>query len=378
MPAPGPADPTRSAEAGDLLELAGAAARDAGVTRLAEITRLDCLGLPVWQAVRPMSRALSVHMGKGSSDDDARLGALMEALESHHAERFDAEGPRCRADALSSVALADCADDRDRPLDSERIYRWVEAEELSTGKSSFLPFDFVSLDLTRDWDSPFDRSSNGLAAGPSRDEAIAVALHEVIERDAVTEWRAGGILGCMACALDTDGITFGWFREWAACLDEAGIAARFYRVPSITGTPVIACELADPGKEGAPYSAVQGFGCHPLPEIALFKALAEAIQCRATAVAGAREDLPPSAYRSKPGVIPLAFGLPLPPGRRGIGWDSVAEAPAGIDALLSALAEAGYPQAAALSLASLPGIEVVKVHIPGLGGLRRRRRPPLP
>ena len=32
------------------------AARHAGVTRLADLTGLDRLGVPVWQAVRPWSR----------------------------------------------------------------------------------------------------------------------------------------------------------------------------------------------------------------------------------------------------------------------------------------------------------------------------------
>ena len=53
-----------------------------GVSRVADLTFLDVLNLPVCQAVRPWSRALSVHQGKGLTRRDACLGALMEAVES--------------------------------------------------------------------------------------------------------------------------------------------------------------------------------------------------------------------------------------------------------------------------------------------------------
>jgi len=45
--------------------IARGAAAAAGVTRLAEITGLDLVGIPVFQAIRPAGRSLSVHQGKG-------------------------------------------------------------------------------------------------------------------------------------------------------------------------------------------------------------------------------------------------------------------------------------------------------------------------
>ena len=59
-----------------------------GVTRLADITHLDRLGAPVFQAIRPWSQGLSVHQGKGLTREAASLGALMEAAEHHFAETF--------------------------------------------------------------------------------------------------------------------------------------------------------------------------------------------------------------------------------------------------------------------------------------------------
>lgn len=359
-----------------------AAARQAGVTRLAELTRLDRLGLPVWQAVRPLSRALSVHQGKGACDLDARLGALVEAVESDSAERFDAPGPNCPIAALPESErppdIADFARDRDDPPPAREPMRWVEADDLLKESRTWLPFDIVSLDLSRKIPSRLDRTSNGVGAGATRDEALAVALQELIERDAVIEWQARGPIACTADGLDTASIPCDWFRLWVDRLDRAGILHRCYRLPSLSGTPVFISELNDPGKDGAIHRKVHGQGCHPDPEIALFKAVAEAIQTRATLIAGSREDLLPSDYRpGAQGRIGIAFGLPLASGMEGVQWRSIPPGPAGPKAIGEALARRGYDRIAAVDLAVFEELFVIRAFICGLGSLSRRRRPPL-
>src|SRR5688500_3384005 len=63
------------------LELAGVAAAKVGVTRVADITRLDTIGIPTYQAIRPTSRTLAVSQGKGVVPELAKLSAMMEAIE---------------------------------------------------------------------------------------------------------------------------------------------------------------------------------------------------------------------------------------------------------------------------------------------------------
>ena len=210
-----------------------------------------------------------------------------------------------------------------------------------------LPFDLVSLDLTRAVPSPFDRSSNGVATGASRDDAILAALHEYIERDAVAHWQEEPLLARMACTLDPDSVPFAWLGLWRDRIAAAGAALRFYRVPTLTGSPLFACEINDLDKEAHYYRAGQGRGCHPVPEIALFKALAEALQARLTVIAGGRDDLFPADYAPPAdGAVRVAFGLPLPPSMEGLAWDEVAAGPDTPAALAEALARAGYPQVA--------------------------------
>ncbi len=365
----------------DLLPRAQAAARVAGVTRLAELTRLDRIGLPVWQAVRPLGRALSVHQGKGATDAEAQVGALLEAVECHWAEQFNPEGIFCRFSDLDHAERApgieDFARDRKAPPDEAIPCRWVAARELASGGILHVPVACVSLDFTCEVPSPFDRSSNGVATGSSRDEAIASGLYEAIERDSVTEWQARGMLACTEDVVRLDSVPFDWLHDLKGCVARAGASLRCYRVPSITGTPVFACEINDPGKAVAAYRATNGRGCHPLPEIALFRAVAEAIQARATFIAGAREDLQPSRYEPLQDRIEIAFGLPLPPGSRGVSWDEIEAAPLGAAVTIDALGRAGYRQVALVKLAMPEDFHVVRVLVPGLGSMHRRRRLPV-
>jgi ribosomal protein S12 methylthiotransferase accessory factor len=335
--------------------------------------------LPVWQSVRPLSRALTVHQGKGASDAAAQIGALLEGVESHAAEMFDSDSQYCRFDELAeqnrAPCLTDFAVDRACSPPPEQATRWVESRNLVGGEAIWLPFDLVSLDFTENVPSLMDRVSNGVATGATRDEAIATGLHELIERDSVTEWQQGGLLACMESTLDLETVPFGWFQHWHQRILAAGASVRCYHVPSITDTPVFACEINDLSKNGAPYRAIQGRACHPVPEIALFKALAEAVQGRATYIAGARDDLLPSDYQPRNSGITFAFGLPLPPGMPAVDFASIGPTRAGWEAAAQVLNRAGYGQIAVIDLAQPEGLWVVRVFVCGLASFVRRRRP---
>lgn len=52
-----------------------------GVSRLARLTGLDKIGIPVWSAISPNARSIVINQGKGVSDSDAKISAAMEAIE---------------------------------------------------------------------------------------------------------------------------------------------------------------------------------------------------------------------------------------------------------------------------------------------------------
>ena len=61
---------------------------DFGITRVANVTGLDWVGIPVVTVSRPNSRSLSVSQGKGLTLDAAIASGIMEAIELHYAERL--------------------------------------------------------------------------------------------------------------------------------------------------------------------------------------------------------------------------------------------------------------------------------------------------
>ena len=60
----------------------------AGITRVADITSLDRIGIPVYSSIRPMAKdgAISVYNGKGATPVEAKVSAMMEGIERCSAE----------------------------------------------------------------------------------------------------------------------------------------------------------------------------------------------------------------------------------------------------------------------------------------------------
>jgi ribosomal protein S12 methylthiotransferase accessory factor len=346
------------------------------VTRLAEITRLDTIGLPVWQAVRPAGRALSVHQGKGISDEAAKIGALCEAIESHCAERVVPDGPRARFEELPPAerapAFSDYARGRDAPAPDGPI-DWCVAEEVLGGGAFHLPHDFVALDFTRRQEPWVERSSNGLGAGPDIARSRRTALCEQVERDAVGEWERASALDRLGKEVDAGAIALDWFQEWRARLRDNGLSLRLFAPEAAIGLPVFLCWIEGEERFGRRYRRYGGSSADGDPEVALFKALAEAIQSRLTFIAAVRDDMLPSLYHESvvriPGVPPAPPGFPLRDWREtpphAATWEEIAEA----------LAAAGYRHVAMKEIqGDLSGVVVSKAFVSGLGSLSRRRR----
>ena len=65
----------------------------AGITRVADITNLDRIGIPVFSSIRPTAGrgAISVYNGKGATPTEARVSAMMEGIERFSAEPVGAD-----------------------------------------------------------------------------------------------------------------------------------------------------------------------------------------------------------------------------------------------------------------------------------------------
>lgn len=170
-----------------------------GITRLANVTGLDWVGIPVYLAIRPAARSLAVSVGKGISRAAARTGALMESIETWHAEQpphrvraSPAAMPDHHRLIVDLDALPRAVDEPElRSAETDTIIDWTPGTDLLTGARIWVPVDVVSLDFTRTPQTGLARNSNGLASGANRAGALLHGLCEVIERDAEARWRAG-------------------------------------------------------------------------------------------------------------------------------------------------------------------------------------------
>jgi len=268
--------------------MAATAAPRTGVTRVADLTRLDTIGIPVFQAVRPMAATLSVTMGKGVTAELARLSAVMEAIEVWHVEQ-----PMAPAVTAAPRDLRLGYDVRDLALSEPSLLHdrlpldWVPARSLAEGAATLVPLRTVRLTLGRPdgWNPPvFLESANGLASGNTLVEATLHALYEVIERDAITAAVASGHKGVAA---DPGTLGSAVVDKLCAMIERAGVALRVRYVPSPTGLPCFLSWLACPDYPAQMY----GFGCHLSPEIALTRSITEAAQTRLGYMSGARDDL---------------------------------------------------------------------------------------
>ena len=289
-------------------------AANAGITRVAEVTRLDRLGIPNFMTVRPrdLDPGISYYNGKGTTRADAYAGALMEAIERHGGESCDypvVEGAyaqltkrrRCVNPAEVLVPKLGHYSD-DLPLE------WVEGFDIVAMRPTLVPLNFVVCPYKpAATAAPFMASTNGLASGNTLPEALCHALCEVIERDAQAISMARTTVGPMARALLDGTCANGAVTKGQRCISLEGLPRRAGQLVSkmksaglriylrdateTAGIATIDCTIVDDEWTGTP-NAHGGCGAHPDARVALLRALTEAAQSRITCIQGGREDLP--------------------------------------------------------------------------------------
>ncbi len=269
--------------------IAGLRAR-VGVTRVADVTGLDTLGIPVYQAVRPEGRALSVSQGKGPTPASARVGALMESLEVWHAERLE-DYPSVVMTLLemelsNAIDVARLPRNPWSPAVTSHPLHWHRAHPVGDGRRGWLPRQMLSLDFrVPEGFSPkiFRASSTGVASGNCREEAVLHGLCEAVERHAMALVASGAHA---VTPLDTAGAA-PYVQDLIARIGDRGLRFALYDATWDVGIPVMAADIV-----GADLPIrFRGWGCHPSPDVAASRAITEAAQSRLTYISGARDDV---------------------------------------------------------------------------------------
>jgi YcaO-like protein with predicted kinase domain len=357
-----------------------------GITRVAEVTGLDRIGIPVWMAVRPNSRTLAVSQGKGLDDAAAQASAIMEAMELAVAEEPAVYVRWCSAYQLASegehAAAMDALLSRgQQPLHEHEAAGWVEGYDLVGRRTAWVPADVVSLDRMNGAQSRFWRSSDGLASGNLLLEAVVHGLCERIERDACALWVLRSDHDVLERCVAPESLDDPAVLGLRARVEDAGFQLRLFDITSDVGVPVFFATISpavDGGERHWKHLDVSsGSGCHPSPARAAIRAITEAAQARVTSIAAARDDFDPGLYQAPLSRDLLTYPRAAPRVSRAYGHEQ-AGGPADIlTFLLERLVSSGIGSVIVVPLeAGDRGFAVAKVLVPGLESLEgdRRRR----
>ena len=350
-----------------------------GVTRVANVTGLDRIGVPVVMVCRPNARSIAVSQGKGLDLDSAKASGVMEAVEIHCAERVDRPlklGAAADLEATHPLAQIDrLAKTEGGTYHAELQMLWTEGVDLMAGTAAWLPYEVVHTNYTlprAPGAGCFDASSNGLASGNHRLEAICHGLCEVIERDAITLWSRRGHRSRAATRIRLETIDDPGCAVVLDRLAAAGLTTAVWDITSDVGVATVYCLITD--EEGSGGHPGVGSGTHPCREIATLRALTEAVQVRMTYVSGARDDL--TAYEfsntGRAETMNAARGLMTGQPQRDFasvpshGFETFRD---DVLWILDRLKASGVTQAVAvdLTLSGLP-VSIARVVVPGLEG----------
>jgi ribosomal protein S12 methylthiotransferase accessory factor len=271
----------------------------AGITRVAEITNLDRIGIPVFSCIRPTaeSGAITVYNGKGATVDESRISAIMEGIERYSSEIHDRE---IRLEPYEMIrAQENVLDPKDLILpegaEADRLIPWCEGYDIAMDEKIWVPAFAVFHPLPYNVRPIARTSTNGLASGNTIEEAIFHALCEVVERDA---WSL--VEGCRDTGPEVTGISDPTLAAMKEKFASAGVDVIVRDITSDIGIPTIAA-VADDVRLKDPSLLTIGIGTHTSTRIAVMRALTEVAQSRLTQIHGAREDTTIADLRKKMG-----------------------------------------------------------------------------
>lgn len=347
-----------------------------GITRLADVTQLDRLGIHTCCAIRPTSSVLQVSNGKGTSLAAAMTSAAMESIELFHAENPDLDRLQ-----YSSVAALDGAVVDHKSLNSfsqqhwhneQQQIPWARAANAVTSEQTWVPAGNIYFNLEPGIHKP---STNGLASGNHLVEAALHGLYEVIERDAGYLLAQHGKINLRERGRIVDLATIDdpAIRSLLDSIDDKSKLVLCHIDSRVDVHTFWAILLNQPG--GHPLTMLNpGWGTHRDMATAASRAITEAAQSRLTNIHGAREDIVvrqgyseanvehSPAYRYFANILTNTAWMQLP--TYGGASQNLAD---DWQMMLQALDQAGLQVLVHDLTKSELDIPVVKVIVPGLG-----------
>jgi ribosomal protein S12 methylthiotransferase accessory factor len=275
----------------------------AGVTRIADVTGLDSVGVPVTLAFRPNALTMACSSGKGVTVDQAYVSGAMEAFELYSAETASLDYVRaCYKDLSIAYSMPTV---EELPLAHNHVFgvewplHWFFGWDLIT--QSEIPVPAATIGMSRSKAliasiGSFQITSNGLGAGNSFLEAITAGLYEVVERDAIACSFYASIHKSRPAPVVPDTMlrSYALVANVLERCDRAQMKVSVYDCMIDTKIPTYSAFVYDSTDRGV--GVVKGSGTHLDPEVAILRAITEALQGRLNFIAGSRDDVFRTAF----------------------------------------------------------------------------------
>ncbi|AHE67574.1 YcaO-like family protein [Legionella oakridgensis] len=271
-----------------------------GITRVANITGLDHIGVPTYVAIRPQAKLLTSAQGKGITNDLAKISAMMESIEGWHCEnmaqpalfgsyqRLKKDYPMLELHPHINHGPFEWID-----IDSLEI-PWGKGTDLISGQEIYFPYTTFNVNTTffRPGYRYFPPTTNGLASGNTIEEAICHGLFEVLEREFTVE----NLLVSKYGQVDLSTITSPYLLSLISNIHRSNLYLEVWDISTHLNIPAYLTILHNPD-EVRNVGMMMGTGAHFSSVVALARAITEAIQARLTIISGARDDQTPRVYQ---------------------------------------------------------------------------------
>jgi ribosomal protein S12 methylthiotransferase accessory factor len=271
--------------ASDTIALISKYIKQAGITRLADLTYLDdSSDLEIFSAIRPNAKSITISMGKSLQKNEAQCAALMESIETYFAEEVKPTKINVSQDDLAKnddLFLNLNKLDYGATVLNKQNLDWCLGRTLISNKEIYIPHIALSLDSNLLLSKIFGQNSDGIASGSNYKEALIYSFLELIERNSTKS----------AIKTELKHVDSKIFSS----VNMSKISVSFYSYDNIFNLPVIECNILnnDPLDN---QSIVAGYSCHFSKHEAVIKAFIEAIQSKVGIISGARDDLDPHCY----------------------------------------------------------------------------------
>lgn len=223
----------------------------------------------------------TVTRGKGTNEKQAYLSASFELAERASAQyfgdvpMFEAPYSEVKDYAIDLIPILHSVRNQNTPYEKfaeDMPIDWIWSKSLIDGKDRLVPACMVFLDSAALKGNFCGNGSSGLASGATLEDAVLQGLLEVVEHDA---WMIGQANIMPLPIIDYSTTNNEKLRDYFGAIASLGrkIVCRNYT--NDIGIPVIRAWIVDPKNHS--HYAISGFGASLLPEIALERAVTEAV-----------------------------------------------------------------------------------------------------